>query len=565
MGKQSMTNEEYKSLCKKLHGDKYSLDKVVYKGMREHITATCPIHGDFSLVAYDFAHLRGCPSCGRANKKIVKKETNRQKRHLTTESFIEEARKVHGDKYDYSKVEYVNNKTKVCIICPVHGEFWQVPSSHLKGCGCEKCGKEQGGIKQSYTLESFIEKAKEIHGNKYDYSKVDYKGCNKKICIICPEHGEFWQMPYSHLQGHGCPKCMSEKNAILMMSNTEDFINKSQKIHGENNDYSNVIYRGAKIPVQITCEKGHTYWQMPNKHLSGHGCPLCTHNISKAENEISDFIKSVYDGTIINNTRKQLKDNIEIDIFLPEKNLAFEYDGLYWHNETRKDKNFHLKKTEEALNNGTKLIHIFEDEWMYKQDIVKSRILNLLGKTPSTIYARKCEIKIVDTITASNFLDENHLQGKLNSSIRIGLYYNNELVSLMTFGKQRKNLGSHHIDGYYELLRFCNKLNTNVVGAASKMLKFFIREFKPKHIISYADRRWSNGNVYEKMGFTLTHKSEPNYFYIIGQKRYNRFLFRKNELIKQGFDKNKSEHQIMAERGIYRIYDCGCLCYEKDL
>ena len=130
---------------------------------------------------------------------------------MTVQEFTEKAKKVHGDKYDYSKVEYINNKTKVCIICPEHGEFWQTPDSHLRGRGCRQCSIKSMKDKQRLSTEDFIEKAKEIHGNKYDYSKVDYVNSQTKVCIICPKHGEFWQTPLNHLKGKGCPDCYGNK------------------------------------------------------------------------------------------------------------------------------------------------------------------------------------------------------------------------------------------------------------------------------------------------------------------------------------------------------------------
>ena len=151
---------------------------------------------------------------------------------LTTEDFIAKAREVHGDKYDYSKVIYVNNSTKVCIICPEHGEFWQIPSSHLKGTNCPLCCG-----RQFFTTDKFVSKAKEIHNNKYDYTKVDYQSMRKKVCIICHEHGEFWQTPEAHLNGHGCKKCAGQYSP-----SREEFISKAIEIHGNKYDYSKVNY-----------------------------------------------------------------------------------------------------------------------------------------------------------------------------------------------------------------------------------------------------------------------------------------------------------------------------------
>jgi len=161
------------------------------------------------------------------------------------------------------------------------------------------------------------------------------------------------------------------------------------------------------------------------------------------------------------------------------------------------------------------------------------------------------------------FLEQNHIQGSVGSQIKIGLYYNDELVSLMNFSKPRINIGGKKEEGTYELIRFSNKLNTTVVGGASKLLKYFERNYNPKEIISYADRRWSQGNLYTQLGFDFIHFSQPNYFYVKSKRRENRFGYRKSILVKQGFDKNKTEKEIMQERGFNRIYDCGTLKFMK--
>ena len=280
------------------------------------------------------------------------------------------------------------------------------------------------------------------------------------------------------------------------------------------------------------------------------------------EKEISDYIKSIYNGELLCNDRQLIQPN-EIDIYLPNLNIGFEIDGLYWHNEINKpDKNYHLNKTIECENKGIRLIHIFEDEWIYKKQIWKSMISNILGKTNHKIYARKCEIReINDSKIVSEFLNTNHIQGKCGSSIKLGLYYNNELVSLMTFGKSRHFVGSHNVSKY-ELLRFCNKLNTVVIGGASKLFNYFIEKYNPESVVSYADRRWSQGNLYEKLGFKLYNESKPNYFYVIKNQRFYRFNFRKDQLIKKyNCSPNMTEKQFCFEHGWYRIYDCGCLCY----
>ena len=202
---------------------------------------------------------------------------------LTTEEFIKKANKKHNGKYDYSKVEYIDSHTKVCIICPEHGEFWQGPANHLSGQNCPKCASIEVHTNQSNKKEGFIQKAKEIHGDKYDYSKVEYINNHTKVCIICPEHGEFWQKPIHHTQGKGCPYCGGTKKLT-----TKEFVEKAKQIHGDRYDYSKVDYISAETKVCIICPEHGEFWQTPHAHLAGQNCPKCCGNIKLSTEE---FIK----------------------------------------------------------------------------------------------------------------------------------------------------------------------------------------------------------------------------------------------------------------------------------
>ena len=254
-----MTKEEFICEARKIHGDKYDYSKVAeFKNKKDKICIVCPEHGEFWQMANEHLKGHGCSACCGLKK-------------LTTEQFIEKARKVHGNKYDYSKVEYKNNHTKVCIICPEHGEFWQVPNAHLSGCGCKKCAGNE-----KYTTIEFIERARRIHGDKYDYTKVEYSGANKKVCIICPEHGIFWQKPSSHLLGCGCPKCGNEKCAEKNSSDINEFIEKARKVHGNKYDYSKVEYKNQKTTVRIICPEHGEFFMTPGAHLAGQGCRKCS-------------------------------------------------------------------------------------------------------------------------------------------------------------------------------------------------------------------------------------------------------------------------------------------------
>ena len=252
----------------------------------------------------------------------------------------------------------------------------------------------------------------------------------------------------------------------------------------------------------------------------------------------------------------------ELDIYIPDRKLAFEYDGLYWHkdNGCGNDRNRHLFKTELCESKGIHLVHIFENEWLNKRSIVESRIKNLLGVFDKIVYARKCEVKEVPSKDSFEFQNMNHIQGGVHSSVNIGLYYEDELISLMTFSKPRFNKKYD-----WELVRFCNKIGYHVPGAASRLLKHFERQYNSRSISSYADRRWSIGNLYSKFGFKPVPTSKPNYWYIVDGELESRVKYQKHKLnsILEHFDSSKSEWDNMKDNGFNRIFDCGNLVFLK--
>jgi hypothetical protein len=291
-------------------------------------------------------------------------------------------------------------------------------------------------------------------------------------------------------------------------------------------------------------------------------CPICN-PIDKRSSVKELEVKNYIEDKLNYKTKKHYINRKEIDIYIPEKNIGIEFNGLYWHSELFLDKNYHNEKYLLAKENNIQLLHIFEDEWVNKKEIVKSMINNKLGLIQNKIYARKCEIKEVTFEKSKLFLDMNHIQGNYNSKHNIGLYYNKELVSLMCFTKIRfeKNVNG------YELTRFCNKINTSVIGGASKLLKYFIKKHNPRKIISFADLRYSNGNLYEKLGFLLIEKIKPSYYYFnpnenkTGLKRHSRLEFKKQLIITEN-NKNLTEHEIMLSKGYVRIYNAGNLKFE---
>ena len=529
---------------------------------KEKLYIICPEHGVFEKTYEKHINSKqGCPKCSG-------------KFRYNTETFIEECLKQDDiENLSFDNIEYINNKTKVKIYCHhknengnEHGEFEITPGHFLSGERCPKCRYIKSSANKRRSIEEVISEARKIHDNKYDYSNItEYKNDRIKYPIICPEHGEFLQTMNNHIKGkQGCPICSRNKNSIDRTFTTEEYIEKCKIRHGDKYDYSKVEYTKSENKVTIICPKHGEFSQAARNHLMGQGCPKCFSDKSNFEKELLEYIKTIIPNKEIIENDRNILDGKEIDIYIPELKIGFEANGLIWHSEKFNfDKNYHLDKTKQCLNKGIQIIHIFEDEWLYKQDICKSRISNLLKCSKNRIFARKCEIKEVPFNECKKFINDNHIQGFVLSKIRYGLYYNNELVSVMTFGKQRINVKGKNVENSYELLRFCNKINYSIVGGADKLFKHFINTHKPETIISFADRRWSNGNLYNILGFTKYNESEPSYSYVINKKRVNRFTLRKDVLVsKYNCPQEMTEKDFCNQNGWYRIYDCGCLCYK---
>jgi hypothetical protein len=244
-----------------LHGDIYDYSNVVYENSKTKVVIICKMHGPFEQSPNKHLSGHGCKKCNKSYVGYRTEETKVKEKKVKPEEikkFIDNAIKIHGDKYDYSNVVYTGNRTNIAIVCKDHGIFEQTPYKHLNGSGCNNC--------------EFIKKAKLIHGDKYDYSKVDYKYSSVKIVIMCKDHGPFEQIPNNHLAGNGCKKCYR--------SNTKKFIEKATILHGNKYDYSKVEYENNRSKVTIVCKNHGPFEQTPNTHLSGSGCIKCAYTSS---------------------------------------------------------------------------------------------------------------------------------------------------------------------------------------------------------------------------------------------------------------------------------------------
>ncbi len=621
-----ITQEEYLERCIAKHGSTYDLSLVEYTGADKPIQVVCKLHGEFTINAKGFATRgHGCTKCSNERKTLRsykplqfyktkfdvihkgKYEYSYESDKLNTDSQVsikcnfcgytfmqrvaahlsgqgcpECAKKARGfiskeqaeqrlleacgDRYEYDFTDYIKASSNIKVRCVKHNKvFYKDYYNLIKNKhSCPICKKEgykefRKILPQKEVIKSFVKK----HGDLYDYSKVDYKGGTQRVTVTCKVHGDFNITPTLHKGGQGCPKCAG------LIIDTENFINKAKEVHGDQFDYTEASYEGSHIKTPVTCTScEHTYEVAPYSHLTGVGCPKCSAKmVSKRELEIGNYIESLSDTTLLRNVRGIIGRK-ELDVYLPEYNLAIEYNGVYWHSSNSKDKDVetskkHIHKTEACEALGIQLLHISESEWVdpVKQSIWKSLIKNKLGKS-ERVYARKCTIQEVDNVEARKFCQENHLQGNAHSSTQLGLYFNEQLLMLTTFSKSRFS------EEDYELLRMCTLKGFTVVGGASKLIKAFKRSKEANTtLVSYANRRWSIGNVYQSTGFTFKHYSKPCYFYYLGRatnkELYHRSKFQKHKLSKllDIFDSSLSEVDNMYANGYRRIWDSGNIVY----
>lgn len=318
------------------------------------------------------------------------------------------------------------------------------------------------------------------------------------------------------------------------------------------------------IPLKWRCRKcGHEFLARYDngQHLPCDKCfPRTIQGTSKAEQEVVEFVKTLADDVLWKSPlNRSLLGNREVDILIPSKKVGIEFDGLYYH--SGKGPKYNLDKTVRCQQNGYQLINIFEDEWMCKQKIVKSRLRHLLTSSQRKIGARKCTVAEVSNAVKDRFLEKYHIQGKDVSGIRLGLFYRGHLVAVMTFVRSR--FSKRH---QYELSRYATVANFTIVGGASKLLARFEKTYSPKSLVTYADRRWSIGSLYFKLGFSFARNSQPAYWYVKNGVRYSRIVFQKHRLKNINgfmFDQGKSEIKNMLDNGYSMIYDCGNLVFEK--
>lgn len=615
--------EQFLAKSRKIHKDKYDYSKVEYKDSHQAVTIICPTHGEFSQKPMSHVQGVGCPQCGKTGSaksrtrtvesflaeasevhsgkydyslvtsgrttdkvEIVCPDhgvfTQRVGDHLkgsgcpkckavktsktqkwATEDFIREATAVHGDLYDYSLADYKSSTEKVKILCAKHGVFEQRPASHIRGEGCPKCAAESNADRTRLDVEELVAEFRKVHGDKYDYSQVEYISLKKDVKIICPEHGEFYQKPYHHKSGSGCDKCAKARLGDEFRKTTAFFVGKAAEVHSGKYVYSQTEYFGCSERVEIECPKHGPFLQLPYDHLDGHGCPSCawaTYGKSLVADEFTAWVQETFGGEI--ETEKLITEGrrFRMDVFLPELNLGIDFNGLNWHStRTIQDRGHHFLRWKLAKGEGIDLVYIHEDEWKYRRSAVENMLTHLLGKS-ERVYARNTELKLVEPQEATDFYEQYHIQGYYGvPELSYGLFQGEQLVACMSFSRKTSNRKNPYGEGKWELIRFASV--KSVVGGASKLFKHFLKQHNPQEVVSFSMNHLFNGTMYQKLGFSLDKVLPIDYTYVYANpdKRLHKSGFQKSRLAErfEKYDPSLTEEENCANHGFFRIYDCG--------
>jgi predicted nucleic-acid-binding Zn-ribbon protein len=474
-------------------------------------------------------------------------------KRTTTQEFIERARIVHGARYTYDGLVYSTAHVKVTITCPIHGDFDQAAYSHLRGNGCPACGLASNIAKNSVprglrkTNAEFAAEAKQVWQDKFTYKYSVYKGAKSPIEVKCRKHGMFWTTPNNHLNGSGCPKCrgygFSDQE---VKKQVEEALPK----------YKVLRVDGGRFVTLLCKQHGEFTQNRRNLVIFKQGCPTCSKQdaTSALENKVLEWVRKHTQAT--QGDRTYLAGQ-EIDILCHKERLGIEINGRYWHSEKFKAPDYHYRKAVNAKRADLQLLQLWDYEIQNKGKICRSLILARLGKLDRW-YARQLVVLPMTSTQAADWFNTNHLQGNANASVVYGLFNSGTCLAAMSFAKARFS------DYEWEIVRFANSLNNTVVGGASRLWTHFVKEQKPVSVVSYADLRISQGNLYKQLGFTFKHRSAPNYVWWKAQTTLSRYQTQKHKLSKllgYKFDADLSERANMQRAGWLQVFDAGNLVY----
>jgi len=523
-----------------IHKGRYDYPEQTWNGYAQKVRVHCRAHGEFNQSARNHVAGSGCPVCHRDSKTP------------TNESVMNKAMEAAGGRF--TVIEADMRADKVTLDCTEHGKFELSVQGATRGSGCPTCARESSAESRRGSIEHWVGKAREMHGDRYDYKSIRWDR-GAFLLITCPEHGDFEQGAKNHSIGQGCPHCGKDLITGRKGEAYEDVTARAKEAHKGKFEYLGWADKTGRY-LRIICPVHGEFTQMAKDHARGVGCRSCSHSgESKAQVEIFNYCRELIDEAIPNYKFTGRK---ELDVYIPSKSLAIEFNGAYWHS-TAVASNLNIyRKQLLAEKQGIRVINIYEDEWSLKRDVVEQTIKHLLGKS-TKIGARDCKVVDVTPSVAFEFCENHHLQGGAKAQLNIGLEHLGTLVAVMSFSRVSSIRGEKARTDKMELIRL--SMSQAVMGGASKLFKHFVKNNPQVSIVlSYSDNRIFKGGVYAHMGFLRAGHSRPDYFYVRSgsPSRHHKAKFTREKLAKiEGFDPGRSERENMERWGWNRLYDCG--------
>ena len=549
------STEEFVSKCREIYGDAYDYSCTNYVSSKLPVEIVCRKHGKFAKSPnLILAKRSGCPKCGNARKGLVNK--------LTEQKVLQAL----ADKYPgYAPFKllapYTRNTDTVQFTCSTHGEQCSTVV-YLRGLDqptpCPVCNTIASFARRRTSQEDFILACRAVHGDRYGYDDLNYVTSQDKVTVICSTHKAFTVEAESHRLGTGCPKCYwAARQSDVLPFNL--WLSRARKVHGDKYGYIEESYKGTSQQVRIVCPTHGEFSQLGNSHTAGSECPKCAAIGSKGQRELTEYLRNAGLEVLTDHKLDDLS-RLEVDCYIPDKNLAIEYDGLKWHSTQCKSSGYHKVKRSLVERKGVSLIRIFEDEWLECRHQVESLLKMRLGLSQGKLHARKCKLVEIDNLTAQNFYNSNHIQGWRRFGKHAALEFEGTVVAVMTFTQNTSERGKVANKGAYELARFASSMQ--VVGGASRLFKALIEELGATTVVSYSDNRLFSGKVYTNLGFSKVADVPPSYTYWKeGQnKRLHKSHFRHSNLAKilgDRYNPNLTERANCEAAGYYQVYDCG--------
>jgi predicted RNA-binding Zn-ribbon protein involved in translation (DUF1610 family) len=553
-----MTYEEFVATATEKFNGRYTyLRQGEYRHKERTVVYTCPEHGE---VTQKFSqHLKlGCGKCGIKAANLAKR--------WNLEEWVAKIGDKFDHRYTYTSADKVGVITYIIYTCPEHGEIRQSFQAHLNSTyGCPKCSLRNMPVKQKSLPSEWDAKGKHLFGEKFLGTVLSSKPTMFRF--VCDTHGETMVNAYQAAKGRRCKHCARENySGGKRVRWTPEFETHLHKIH--NNSYTYVGLSntfGEKTHIMYECEHHGVVEQALNDHVRGHGCTKCAGRTSKGHMEIHEYLAGL--GLAPQGEVRLGSSKFFWDIVIPEKSIAIEFHGLYWHSSKYRANNYHKIKHEEGLQVGYRTIHIFEDEWTNRKQQVKALLASAVGVNTSSgsTYARSCTISSVVASEAREFLEQHHVQGFRSGSHYIGLYNQGELVGVLGYEFRKSGRGQTTTLESMEITRYAT--STHVVGGMSKLMSHLVKITPElKEVYSFSDIRMYSGNLYAACGFTQVYSTAPDYSYVVNGKRIHKSSYQKSRFKSDPnlqYADGLTEVELAELNNLYRIYDCGKVKWVK--